>query len=113
MIGIMDFVTDRCVRAKSAIPQPQEYPMKDSSKLRQEKERYRNRVKEYTHYAIGRKVPESYQPYSNKDIEATNLAIRSPAVLRILTKWSEELRNKFITPDYYAALSDAIKCQKG
>lgn len=42
--------------------------MKDSSKIRQEKEKYRNKVKEYTHYAIGRKVPESFQPYSNKEI---------------------------------------------
>jgi len=41
------------------------------------------------------------------------MAIKSPAVLRILTKWTEELRNKFSTPDYYAALSDAIKSQKG
>lgn len=59
MPGLLDFVTDRYVRAKSAL---KEYPqadrlMKDSSKIRQDKDRYRNRVKEYTHYAIGRKVP--------------------------------------------------------
>lgn len=87
---MLDFVTDRYVRAKSAI---REYPpaggfMKDSSKVRQEKEKYRNKVKEYTHYAIGRKVPESYQPYTNKEIESANMAIKSPSVLRILTKWT-------------------------
>ncbi len=41
-----------------------------------------------------------------------NLVIKSPSVLRILTKWTEELRAKFTTPSYYANLSDGIKSQR-
>ena len=41
--------------------------MKDSSKIRQiEKEKYRNKVKEFTHYQIGRKIPETVSKFTDK-----------------------------------------------
>jgi hypothetical protein len=62
---------DRFVKPKSVLKEQQPSTgrnMKDSSKIRQEKENYRNKVREYTQYSIGRKVPESFVPYSSKDI---------------------------------------------
>ena len=66
--GFLDFVTDRYVQAKSAFKDNRKTDqfMKDSSKIRIEKEKYRNKVKEYTQFTIGRKVSESYQPYTSK-----------------------------------------------
>ena len=90
--GFLDFVADRYVQAKSAMKDHRnknDLLMMDSSKIRGEKEKYRNKVKEYTHYSIGRKVPESFQKFTPKEIDSRNLLIKSPSILRILTKWTE------------------------
>ena len=69
--GFLDFVTDRYVQPKSNIKdnhRKTDHFLKDSSKIIIEKEKYRNKVKEYTQIAIGRKIPESYRKYTAKDI---------------------------------------------
>lgn len=40
-----------------------------------EKEKYRTKVKEYTNYKIGRKLPESTRTYSNEEIMSHNIKI--------------------------------------
>lgn len=53
------------------------------------KEKYAAAVKEYTHYAIGRKISKNVPIYSEEEILSGHLVIKSPAILRILTKWCE------------------------
>ena len=50
-------------------------------------EKYADQVKDYTHYIIGRKISKNVPTYSDNEIEEGHLTIKSPAVLRILTKW--------------------------
>lgn len=48
MPGLLDFITDRYVKAKSTLREPStfaERAMKDSSKIRQEKEKYKNKIR--------------------------------------------------------------------
>ena len=59
------------------------------------KEKYEEKVKGYTNYLIGRKISENTVPYTEEEIKSKNLIIKSPAILRILTKWCEELWEKF------------------
>lgn len=44
-------------------------------------------MKDYTHYLIGRKISKSVPVYSAEEISEGHLMIKSPAILRILTKW--------------------------
>jgi glutaredoxin-related protein len=55
--NVVDFIADRIGRnMKSSLKDA--LPMKDSSKIRQiEREKYRSKVREYTEFKIGRKVP--------------------------------------------------------
>jgi len=53
------------------------------------------KVKQYTSYLIGRKIPESFTKYTDDEIKSKNMIIKSPEVLRILTKWCEELMRPF------------------
>jgi hypothetical protein len=46
-------------------------------------------VKDYTHYLIGRKISENTPKYTQKEIQSKNMPIKSPTILRILTKWCE------------------------
>lgn len=57
----------------------------------EEKEKYKAKVKEYTHYLIGRKIPENTRTFTEAEIENGHIAIKSPTILRILTKWCAEL----------------------
>jgi hypothetical protein len=52
-------------------------------------EEYAAEVKEYTHYAIGRKLSKNIPLYSEEEISSGHLTIKHPATLRILTKWCE------------------------
>jgi hypothetical protein len=54
-----------------------------------EDEKYRARVKAYTSWVIGRKISENVSQYSEAEISSMHMMIKSPAVLRILTKWCE------------------------
>ena len=58
-------------------------------------EKYKEKVKEYTEFLIGRKISENTPQYTEEEIENKNMKIKSPAILRILTKWCEELWVKF------------------
>lgn len=49
-------------------------------------------------FAIGQKIPNSVKPFSKKDITDKNFSAKHSAVLRMLTKWAENLENIFDHP---------------
>lgn len=55
-----------------------------------EKQKYREKVQLYTSYQIGQKLNDS-RLYTQQDIESSNLQLKSSAMMRVLTKWCEEL----------------------
>lgn len=65
-----------------------------------EKEKYKEKVKAYTSYLIGRKVSENVDLFKEGDIENEHLVVKHSSILRILTKWCEELESKFTNANY-------------
>ena len=68
---MLEFVSDKlnkpfrsAIREARAHSEATSKDLKDSSKIRAERESYRSRVKQYTNYSIGRKVPESVAGYT-------------------------------------------------
>ena len=53
------------------------------------KSSYEEKVRQYTHYKIGKKMPESTRLFSEDEITSHRLKIENPQTLRILTKWCE------------------------
>ena len=54
-----------------------------------QKQKHREKVKEYTHSLIGRKISENVPLYSQKEIDSLHLVIKHSSILRLLTKWCE------------------------
>ena len=52
-------------------------------------------MKEYSKYLIGQKLSKNIQPFSKKQIEEGELEVSNSALMRILTKWCEELEKNF------------------
>ena len=52
-------------------------------------------------FAMGQKIPGSVKPFSKKDLTDKNFSAKSSAVLRMLTKWAENLENIFDNPEAY------------
>jgi len=52
---------------------------------------YREKVKAYSYYLIGRKIPKNTPKYTEDEIKSGIFFVKSPAILRIITKWLEEL----------------------
>lgn len=50
-------------------------------------------------FAIGQKIPSSVKPFSKKDIKDKNFSAKNSTVLRILTKWAENLEGIFDNPE--------------
>lgn len=48
---------------------------------------YREKVKGYSSYVIGRKIPKNTIRYSSKEIQFGVFFVKSPSILRIITKW--------------------------
>ena len=67
--------------------------MKDKSQ--KEKEEYAEKVKEFTFFQIGRKLSKNTKKFNKEEIEEGKLEINDSALLRILTKWCEELKSVF------------------
>ena len=57
---------------------------------------------------IGRKISKNTDPYTPDEIERKSMKIKSPAVLRILTKWCEELWSKFENENYFWERKDGL-----
>ena len=57
---------------------------------------------------IGRKISKNTDPYTPDEIERKSMKIKSPAVLRILTKWCEELWSKFEKENYFWERKDGL-----
>ena len=69
-------------------------------------------MKEYTSYMITRKIAEG-NTFTAKEIEQRQISIKSHKILRILTKWCDELWAKFDQLNWYSNHSEIIKVQRG
>jgi hypothetical protein len=56
--------------------------------LTKEAKEYKEKVMNYTHYKIGRKISPSTELYSDKEIETEIFDVRNSSILRLLTKWT-------------------------
>ena len=65
-------------------------------------------VKQYTSYLIGRKISENTPMYTEEEIKSGYLSIKSPAILRILTKWCDELWAKFENENYFNQRTEGL-----
>lgn len=70
-------------------------------------------MRQYTEYSVGRKVPEGTRTYSEKETHTMNITFKSPAVLRILEEWCNELLEKFRQPNYFQNKLVNVCPQKG
>ena len=70
-------------------PVPFEWSVDTSSE--KEKQEYQQKVKSYTSYQIGQKLSKNFKPFSDLEIESGNLTLRNAEIIRVLTKWCEEL----------------------
>lgn len=52
---------------------------------------YFEKVKSYTKFLIGRKISKNTPRYAEAEIQNGIFFAKSPSVLRIITKWVEEL----------------------
>ena len=75
-------------------------------------EKYAEQVKNYTHYVIGRKISKNVDTYSESEIEEGHLTIKSPSILRILTKWCEELWSKFEKKNFFLDRGENLRVQE-
>ena len=57
--------------------------------------RYAEKVKEYSKYLIGQKLSKNIEPFSSKQIQEGDIEVGNAALMRILTKWCEELEDNF------------------
>lgn len=64
---------------------------KDGEMNEKELLEYREKVKKYTSYRIGLKMSANTEAYTKKEIENGQFKVKHTAVLRILTKWIQEL----------------------
>lgn len=48
-------------------------------------------MRKHRDFEIGQKLPSTIRPFSKKDIEDKNFSCKHSSVLRILTKWAENL----------------------
>ena len=74
----------------------------------EEMEKYKEKVQEYTNYDIGRKIPETATGFTEEEIKRGYLIVKSPEILRIITKWCEELWKKFEDENYYIDRSEGL-----
>jgi len=78
------------LRAQDSVTMSQEVKNNEISKLsHSNNEKYAAMVKDYTAYVIGRKISKNIEIYSEEEINGGHLMIKSPAILRILTKWAD------------------------
>ena len=78
-----------------------------------QRDKYAHKVEQYTQYAIGRKLSDSTKFFDEKEIESQNIRIESPQMLRVLTKWCEELEKKFVTHNYFETFLDYLRMDQG
>jgi hypothetical protein len=52
-------------------------------------------VKEYTKFFINRKISPNTPKFSDQEIKEGNLRLKNSALMRVVTKWCEELRKNF------------------
>lgn len=55
------------------------------------KEEEEQKIRKYTSFLIGRKISQNTDFFTEEQINSKIITIKSPAILRILTKWCEEL----------------------
>lgn len=57
---------------------------------------YRDKVKKYTSFKIGAKINPNTETYKEHEISQGSFVVKSTAILRVLTKWTEELEKKIM-----------------
>ncbi len=62
-----------------------------STNVNSSESQYREKVKAYSSYAIGRKIPKNTPKYTDMEIQYGVFFVKAPSILRIITKWVEEL----------------------
>lgn len=63
----------------------------DNDDMSTEDINYYEKVKAYTKFVIGRKINKNTPRYTNPEIENGIFFVKSTSILRIITKWVEEL----------------------
>jgi hypothetical protein len=69
-------------------------------------------VRAYNSFLIGRKISENTDPYTESQINSKTISIKSPAVLRILTEWCEELWQKFENETFFLEKNNGFSLGK-
>ena len=59
------------------------------------------KVKKYTKYLIGTKIPRNTPKYTEEEIENGIFFIKSSAILRVISKWLEDLIEVIQKPDVH------------
>jgi hypothetical protein len=80
----------------------------ETTKMKTKKEEYKQKVKAYTSFLIGRKISQNTEPFTDDQINSKSITIENPAILRILTKWCEELWEKFDKETYFIDRNDGF-----
>ena len=52
-------------------------------------------------FAIGQKIPSYVKPFTKNDMREKKLKVKNSAILRILTKWAENLEKIFEDPETF------------
>ena len=63
--------------------------------INREQKKYAEKVKSYSKYLIGRKLSKNIQSFSSVQVEEGNIISDNSALMRILTKWCQELDVNF------------------
>ena len=77
-----------------------------------ELQKYKEKVKAYTDYKIGRKLSENTPKFTETEIKSSNLNIKSSALMRVITKWCEELEECF-TPGFLLNREETFRMKDG
>ena len=75
-------------------------------------QKYKEKVKAYTDYKIGRKLSENTPKFTETEIKSSNLNIKSSALMRVITKWCEELEQCF-TPGFLLNREETFRMKDG
>lgn len=82
------------------------------NKSESQKQEYRDKVREYTRSLIGEKIKEAKELFDSYEIDSGNLRLNSPAIMRIVTKWCEQLE-KYFDPKEIVDREHPFRMQNG
>ena len=74
---------------------PIEFEWTADESSEKEKQEYQQKVRSYTSFQIGQKLSKNFKPFSEFEIETGNLTLKNSEIIRVLTKWCEELEQYY------------------